>query len=503
MDGFHERMHRLLLMAPLYALQRRRKLSFADGSEVTGMELGMVSLLYFFELMLGGTRKGSVRELAAHLQDKLAPFAVGDAKDKPDYEKLAREIITAFRPATGRRSQEEFFNLETGRSETAQYSYIKAYSADIDSNEQFYALDEHGLELIFITKEFFSEYQLSINQLILRKQLERGQFALALRQVEEMRLDVETIRQNIVNLKGEMHRNIVSDDTLERYRKLVEDINNRLKGEEAEFKELKNFVRETKARIRENGDLSANRMAYENISEVEARLDLVHGKHSQLLLLGIELGTTALKEAQDALFFTSLDSFNFEQEITSRFFGSPLPIGAARQLINPFFQLQQATVWSPLSIFQPQRLEKQAGERPELSFPDLAEDEEKPEIIRAIQQLNGRICQLLAGFMAAGGGGREALLGDFCAYVEQHEGELLATKQFFMFWILLHRKGTLLLADKEMSEKSPYYLMRSELSGLEDIHVSELPGRDVLEYPLFKISNMQIRVNYKNAVFGR
>ena len=172
-------------------------------------------------------------------------------------------------------------------------------------------------------------------------------------------------------------------------------------------------------------------------------------------------------------------------------------------MINPFFQLQQATVWSPLSIFQPQRLEKQAGERPELSFPDLAEDEEKPELIRAIQQLNGRICQLLAGFLAAGGGGREALLGDFCAYVEQHEGELLATKQFFMFWILLHRKGTLLLADKEMSEKSPYYLMRSELSGLEDIHVSELPGRDVLEYPLFKISNMQIRVNYKNAVFGR
>lgn len=266
-----------------------------------------------------------------------------------DYEKLAREIITAFRPATGRRSQEEFFNLETGRSETAQYSYIKAYSADIDSNEQFYALDEHGLELIFITKEYFSEYQLSINQLILRKQLERGQFALALRQVEEMRLDVETIRQNIVKLRGEMHRNIVSDDTLERYRKLVEDINNRLKGEDTEFKELKAFVRETKERIRENGDLSANRTAYENISEVESRLDLVHGKHSQLLLLGIELGTTALKEAQDALFFTSLDSFNFEQEITSRFFGSPLPVGAARRLINPFFQLAAAKVWSPLS----------------------------------------------------------------------------------------------------------------------------------------------------------
>ena len=60
-----------------------------------------------------------------------------------------------------------------------------------------------------------------------------------------------------------------------------------------------------------------------------------------------------------------------------------------------------------------------------------------------------------------------------------------------------------MLDDKEMSEKSPYYLMRSELSGLEDIQVSELPGGQVLEYPFFKISNMQIRVNYKHAVFGR
>lgn len=46
MEGFHERMHRLLLMAPLYSLQRRRKIAFADGNEVTGMELGIVSLLY-------------------------------------------------------------------------------------------------------------------------------------------------------------------------------------------------------------------------------------------------------------------------------------------------------------------------------------------------------------------------------------------------------------------------------------------------------------------------
>ena len=126
-----------------------------------------------------------------------------------------------------------------------------------------------------------------------------------------------------------------------------------------------------------------------------------------------------------------------------------------------------------------------------------------PEVTRAIQKLNGRICSLLVDFLAAGEGRQEALLGDFYAYAGAEDKGLLTQKQFYMFWILLHRKGVLVLDDKEMSEKSPYYLMRSELSGLEDIQVSELPGGQVLEYPFFKISNMQIRVNYKHAVFGR
>jgi len=39
---------------------------------------------------------------------------------------------------------------------------------------KYYTLDEDGLELIFATKEFYTEFSLSISQLILRKQLEKG-----------------------------------------------------------------------------------------------------------------------------------------------------------------------------------------------------------------------------------------------------------------------------------------------------------------------------------------
>ncbi|UTW69410.1 hypothetical protein KHA80_21670 [Anaerobacillus sp. HL2] len=59
-----------------------------------------------------------------------------------------------------------FFNWETKQEETIEYSILKKRSIfDVKSNTQFYTLDEDGLELLFATKEFYSEFQLSINQL--------------------------------------------------------------------------------------------------------------------------------------------------------------------------------------------------------------------------------------------------------------------------------------------------------------------------------------------------
>ncbi len=492
-ENFHERMERLLLMSPLYQLQRRRKLAMEDGSEITGMELGMMTLLFFFEGMLSGKRRATVKILAQYLQEQL-PNCQGYEYD--DFVKLAREIITTFRPASGKRFQEEFFNPETGTMETVQYTYLKADLADIEANEQYYVLDEQGLELVFITKEYFSEYQLSINQLILRKQLERGQFVLALRQVEEMRLNVETIKQNIIKLRGEIHRNIVSDSTMERYSKVVKDINERLKGEEEEFKALKKFVRETRQRMVDNGDISTNIKVYDNIMEVEKRLDMVHGSHTKLLVMGIELGTAALKEAQEALFFTSLDRLNFEQEIAGKFFGTPLPVEASRQLINPFMEMEQAELWSPVAIYQPQRLERLEREQVQDVMPEEAHEEGENQKIHALQQFNQKIGSLLVKFLD---NREEALLKDFFSYVAVVDPDLLERKQFFILWILLHRLGRLVPDGDNIGDKSPYYDFVKENPEIANIEVKETEDGEILEYGSFKISNMWIKVGYKDA----
>lgn len=485
LENFSERMSRILLMAPLYQLGKRR-LPQANSSTVSCMELGLMTLLFFFETMLDGKKKAGIRDLAAFLQEQTASSLFSDFAA---YEKLARDIIAVFRPPTGKRNEEHFYDWVNHIPASVQYSYLKADKANLSSNEQYYVLDEQGLELIFATKEYFNEYQLSINQLILRKQLEKGQFVLALRQVEEMRLDIETLRNRMHHIQQEIHRSIVSEETLQRYRKIVTDMNQRLKSEEDEFKELKSFINETKKRIHDNVDKDPERRAYENILDVERRLDAVHAAHRGLLQLGIDLGTSALTAAEEALYFSGIDSFNFNDEITNRMFASPLPLTASRRVIEPFLPLEQCTVWSPLAVFFPQRLERLERENTQEEFPDWEEKELNEKILHNIQQHYAAItADLLAHLQQK----RTTTLKAFLSYEETHHPSLCHNRQFYIFWMLLHRKGTLILTSDQLTPNSIYAGILTISPSLQEISVTECSG--TLQFATYTISNMTIKV---------
>ena len=242
---------------------------------------------------------------------------------------------------TGKRNSKVFYNWETRKEENVQYSILKADKADMETNTQYYTLDEQGLELIFATKEYFNEFQLSINQLVLRKQLEKGEFIGALRQIDEMSLDVKNLQDRIVRIKHEVNRNIVSNETYERYKNIIEDINNRLQRENEEFDELQVFVKETKEKIANDMSKNEDKKAYELIIQIDKELGEVHYNHRLLFKESIILKTSALESAQESLYYVGIDSFNFNQEITSRVFSSPIPLSETRTLIEPFMYLEK------------------------------------------------------------------------------------------------------------------------------------------------------------------
>lgn len=242
------------------------------------------------------------------------------------------------------------------------YYGLKANDFDVKMNTQYYTLDEAGLELVFATKEFYSEFQLSINQLMLRKQLEKGEFAAALKQINEMRIDVETLEERMTRLKHEIQRSIISEETFERYKQLLDDIYSRLSREDEEFKELREFVNETRERLYARDVHQKEAKTYELVLKIARQLESVHYVHSALLDKALSLKNTTLVTAQESLYYTGLHSFNFDQDIVSYIVSTPIPLEAMKGVLHPFLKVEQNVFWSPLSIFK-EKISPKSGKK--------------------------------------------------------------------------------------------------------------------------------------------
>jgi len=443
-SNYRERVQRLALFEPLYRLENKKG-SDKSGKSIDYFSLGLLTLLFFFENMLMRNKKTGVRDLALFLQE----MNQGEIDyDSEGFEKLARSIVEVFRPPSGRRNSKSFYNWESRQEETVYYSILKAERFDTGSNTQYYTLDEQGLELVFATREYYSEFQVSISQLLLRKQLEKGEFAGALRQIDEMRIAVQSLQERILRIKHEIQRSIVSDRTYERYQETLEDIHLRLSREDEEFGELHSFVRDTKERLGYRNKEEKDRRAYELIIQIDRELGEVHYQHGQLLQESIALKTTALQAAQESLYYASIDSFNWQKEICDRLISTPLPLMASRRLLEPLLFLERTEVWSPLSVFSAQRLEKSGEEKRPDSFPDILDEEEQQLELYILGRNFGLIMKVILELM---GEKSSISLAEVISALEGTDKEyLLHDRIFYDFWMILHQRSPLPLYSEDV-----------------------------------------------------
>ena len=482
-DYFGERMKRLAIYEPLHRLDRKKGKDY-EGKEIPYYEVGMLTLLFFFENMIMRQKTSGVSELALFLYE-VCHEKIG--LDKEGFEALAREVIEVFRPSNGKRNSKTFYNWETQKEETVYYSILKAARSDLKSNTQYYALDEQGLELIFSSKEYFSEFQISISQLLLRKQLEKGEFIGALRQVDEMDLSAENLTERLNKIKHEVSRSIVSEDTYGRYKRLIEDINLRLTRENEEFEELQEFVRLTKDSLKYQLDNEKDKKAYEFILKIDNRLEEVHHEHSKLLQESIILRTHVLEAAQQALYYIGIDSFNFQQEIVDTLMVQPLPLYTSKTFMEPFLGIERAKVWNPLMVFHKQRIERLGTEEKGRAFIVGATEEELSKgSSKFSQYFKGVISEILPAFEEKS----ILTLDEICTYLQGINSQLLEQRLFYDMWMILHQKSPIDLSNLE--EESILYGIKEALGGTTNhIKVIEYDGM-VQKVPRFEIKNMLI-----------
>jgi len=486
-ENYRERMQRLALFDPLFRLENKREKDEKNQS-IDYFGYGLLTLLFFFENMLIRNKKTSIHDLAQYL------YGLNRGEHSlslEGYEKIARTIVETFRPPSGKRNEKTFYNWETRENESVHYSILKADRADVHTNTQYYKLDEQGLELVFATKEYFTEFQLSINQLVLRKQLEKGEFVGALRQIDEMHIDVESLRGRMTVIKHEIQRNIISDETYERYKQMVEDINARLTRENEEFSELHTFVKETKSRLAYDMNSEKERKAYELILQIDRELGEVHHSHTMLLKESIDLKTTALHAAQEALYYVGIDSFNFKQEITAALVSKPLPLVASKRLIEPLLTIEQSETWSPLVIFSEQRVETQDGVERTNAFDDLSEKALQELENAKIRKLFGEIMTLLLKVME----GKDAItLKAVVDQIREDDSDWLNRRIFYQFWYVMHQRSPITYENAEELNESLF----EEVLELIKHRYSYIEVEELLEVikvtERFSIQNMMLRL---------
>ncbi len=371
LKGYKERVSRLALFDVFSKIDRKHRKD-NNGKDIDYFGLLLSTLLFFYECMLVRKKNSGIDELALYLKNVTRPFYL---LSDSDYKKIASEIVSVLRLSDGTRNRRDFFNFETGKADYVEYNILKVSSWDKEKSRQYYMLDEDGLELIFASKEFFSEYRISISQLVLRKQLEKGEFAGALRQIEEMKIEVDSISQNMITVKHEIQQNIVSDEIYSRYKKIVEDISYRLQREHDEFEELLDFIKKTRIRLMNSTTNDEKSLtASIEIVKIDNELIKVHSMHSNLLHDSIELKTVALESARESMYYTGLASFNFKNEIVTKIVSTPLPIEINRLFVNPFLTMEKAKLWSPLTLFARQRTVSDEKENMPREFLEVAEE---------------------------------------------------------------------------------------------------------------------------------
>lgn len=488
-DGFKERVRRLALFDSLYELQRKQKKD-ADGMSIDMQGLGLLTLLFFFEHKLLRNNKAGTVELAAYIAHMAAQnytLAAGQS------DLLARELIEAFRPPDGRKRSYPFYNWETGQEESISYSILKDNNFDTATGRQYYTLDEDGLELIFATKEFYSEYQLSINQLMIRKQLEKGEYSSALRQINEMRINVETLRERMTKLKHEVMRNIVSEDTFERYRKLLEDIRFRLTRENEEFIELESFVHETRTRLFEKDYHLEQPTAYGYILSITKELEGVHNEHSKLLTESQILINDTLVAAQQSLYYMGVEAFNFKQDILLPIVTKPLPLETMEGVLHPFFKLPHAQIWSPLTILQEQTFRDEREETADDSFMQLDDERVDSADQLLLQEHFTDYMKLLADAVDEGVTSLDAIIGR----IRGEEQELfLHRRTFYHFWLYIHQRSPIRYDVEKMDDEqtSTAFYEAFKLLGSKVLHVIEL--KETIEVTKrYSIQNMSFAMN--------
>jgi len=372
--NFAERMNNL---APFVCMVKRLS-NMQKYPDFDLFSLGVGVMLYVLENMLIGKEECSIDEISDYLQTQI--FRVYQQHmTQEDTKELAfyiRDAITG----GGENYQFEYMNLENGMMESVPVRLMDISYYEIKKTSK-YKLTDQGMEMLFKTREIFTEFRLNVTQLYLRQQIEKGVFVGALQTVNELSLQVRQLRERIEGMMEGIRQNVFSVE-FEGLKKLLERIQEQFGIERREFANIKHILNEQKRAIEgidygklTNKDLRA--MKY--IQIIAERIGLVTKEHDRLFNEKIDIIGEYLRMLEYMMKAGITDFMDYEHMVLDRLGNGNLPIEGATKFFSPLFMNRRKNKsFSLLKVLDAQNIRAEEEDfREVIDYEEELEQQEK------------------------------------------------------------------------------------------------------------------------------
>lgn len=485
-NGFDERMRNIAVFSPILELSQKTKYSYPLAP------LGVAAMLYILENMLRGEKDCTYEKIAYFLQDLIVHYY----EEKLGYNdalELAYYLVREGLMNQGRPHTYQYPDLETGKEKTFKYHLVELEEYDIKDKMVRLRLSTVGLELLFKTKEVYNELQVSITQLYLRQQIQKGIFDGALRSVEELSLAVRNEKQKIRQLEENIIRDVLQVAREKELEKQLERINEQLNREKKVFQELEELIEHTMQELNTSEITEKEEIAIEKVMKIKRKLlDVIHD-HESLFTDKIRV-QQLMNHSIESMIITAFNTrVNFETEFLRPVVQKNLGIGVLKKVLDPLFPAKDHKYFHPGRVFLEQPLKKQGEE--ELSEQELwqleeeqlrqEEERERQQQLQKEQNLEAYLLLLLKPLVQ-----KEAVkVSEILEQLQQQNPEtyqqLTEEMHFYPFLIQLHQMGLIpLLASWEMEtftlDDLPRVLVKV-VEAHQDIH--SLKAFDVMAEP--------------------
>jgi hypothetical protein len=445
LEGFRDRMENIAVFKPLFELEQKRKYDYSS------LELGVAVLLLILEKMLKN-EECTYRKIALFLQELVAQN-YDEELNYDQAEELTHHLVRSCLLNQGRPHQLEYHNYETGEVDEYKFHLVKLKEYEIDDKVVKLELSPAGLELLFKTKEMYNELQVSISQLYLKQQIQKGVFDGALRSVKELKLAVRNEQERLKNLREQIIRDVLQVAREGAYKQELERINDQLEREQDTFQELMELVKETLDKCYENGSYQAEEV--NKVMDLKTRLMETTTLHESLLTTKLELENLMNESMENMILNTFSTTLNFKTEVLEAVVNSNSNLNQLKRVIEPLLTSNVNSSFNLNRIFEPQRLyntpEAGEDELQELNEEQLREQErqEQREKEQKRQQAKEWLLMLLTPLQEQ----EEIKLSRIIDNLKQRELEkyqsLVDKIDFYPFILNLHQLGVIPLQTEE------------------------------------------------------